>query len=260
MPRPQCFTPSYRHHRPTNQAVCTVRLANGSRKDLYLGRWKSARSKEEYARVVALIAATGGIYPSAADDLSINETLILYTRHIDGCYIDPDGRPSRSVRNIKAVLGYLTRLFGPTPVADFGPPQLKMLRIIMVNEGKARQSINKASGLVRAFFRWCVSEQLVHPSVLESLKAVPALTPGRSGAVEGKARQPADPAAVEKTLPHLPPAARAVVLLLRLTGARPEHFAASRHEVRQLRRELAEVKQLLALLCPQPTASAPSNR
>jgi hypothetical protein len=34
MPRPRSFTPSNRRHRPTNQAVCSVQLANAGRKDL----------------------------------------------------------------------------------------------------------------------------------------------------------------------------------------------------------------------------------
>ena len=228
MPRLPAQVPTYRRHKPTNQAVCTVRLANGQRKDLYLGPWNSAPSKSEYGRVVALVGANGGIYPSAVEDLSVNESLVLYTRFINGYYVDPDGRPSRSVENIKAVLGYLKRLFGPTPLADFGPPQLKAIRSLMVDEGKARRTVNKAAVLVRQFFRWCVSEQLVHPSVLESLRAVPALAPGRSGAAEGTPREPADPAAVATTLPHLPPAARAVVHLLRLTGARPSEMLALR--------------------------------
>jgi integrase len=98
----------------------------------------------------------------------------------------------------------------------------------MIDEGRARKSINKAAVLARQFFRWCVEEQLVDPSVLESLRAVQPLAPGRCGAPEGKPRGPADPAGVEKTLPFLPPAVRAIVHLLRLTGARPSELVALR--------------------------------
>lgn len=164
-----------------------------------------AGSKEELAGVVALVAANGGISPSAADDMSMTEALVLYTRQINSYYVNPDRRRSRSAKNIKMVLGYLTRLFGPTSLADFGPPQLTTIRTVMVGEGKARRSINKAAGIIRQFVRWCVSEQLVHPSVLESLKAVPPLAPGRSGAVEGKPRHQADPAAAgERAAAALP--------------------------------------------------------
>jgi len=224
MPRPISQVPEYRHHKPTNQAVCTVRLANGQRKDLYLGRWKSAPSKAEYSRVIAIIAANGGVYPSAADDLTIDEALVRYTRFINSHYLNSDGTPSRTVEGIKLVLGYLTRLFGPTQLARFGPPELKVIRNAMIEEGRVRGRINKHMVTLRQFFRWCVEEQLVAPSVLEALRAVQPLTPGRSGAVEGKPREPADPVAVGKVLPLLPPAVRTVVQLLRLTGARPSEM------------------------------------
>jgi integrase len=120
------------------------------------------------------------------------------------------------------------RLFGPTNLADFTPSLLKTIRNEMITEGKCRRTINKTAVLIRAWVRWCVAEQLVHPSVLEALRAVKALEPGRSGAVEGEPRQPADPKAVDATLPHLPPAVQAVVRLLRLTGARPSEILSLR--------------------------------
>ena len=78
MPRRLLHFPAYRRHKPTNQAVMTVRLVNGFRKDLYLGRWKSAESKAEYTRILALVNANGGAHPSVADDLTVNKALVLY--------------------------------------------------------------------------------------------------------------------------------------------------------------------------------------
>jgi integrase len=228
MPRRPNNVPIYRCHKPTNQAVCTVRLANGKAKVLYLGRWKSAASKIEYGRVVSLVSVNGGIYPSAADDLTVNEALLRYTTHVESYYVEPDRSPSGTVVKIKFVLGYLRRMFGSTPLVDFGPPELKAIRTAMIAEGRARKSINKAAMLVRQFFRWCVEEQIVEPGVLEALRAVRPLTPGRCGAPEGKPREPADPAAVEKTLPFLSPGVRAIVQLLRLSGARPSELVALR--------------------------------
>ena len=72
--------------------------------------------------------------------------------------------------------------------------------------------------------KWCVEEGIVSGAVLEGLRAVRPLAPGRCGAPEGKAVAPADPAAVEKVLPLLPRPVAAVVKLLRLTGARPSEI------------------------------------
>jgi integrase len=221
MPRPTNAVPVYRRHKPTNQAVCTVRVAGGGRKDLYLGRWGSAASKAEYNRVVALIAANGGTYPDAAPDLTINEALLRFVKHAERYYVGTDGRPTRSVGHLKSALGYLRRLFGSTPLADFGPVELKAVRQHMIDAGIVRTQINKHVGTVRQFYRWCVEAQLVPSSVWETLRAVRPLTVGRSGAKEGAPRLPSDPTAVQATLPFMTPAVRAVVQFLRLTGARP---------------------------------------
>jgi integrase len=221
MPRQPNAVPVYRRHKPTNQAVCTVRLAGGWTKDIYLGRWNSAASKAEYNRVVALVVANGGIYPEADPDLTVNEALARYVRFIDGYYLDSDGTPSLSGSKIKKVLRYLRLLFGPTLLADFGPVELKAIRATMIRQGIVRKQINKAATTIRQFLRWAVEEQLIPSSVWETLRAVRPLAPGRSGAAEGEPRQPADPSAVEAALPCMSPAVRAIVQLLRLTGARP---------------------------------------
>lgn len=134
MPRPRSETPIYRRHKSHNQAVSTVRLANGERRDLYLGPWKSAASKNEHARIVALVTANGGIYPSAANDLSLDEALVVYTRYVESYYVVPDGRSSRSADNIKAALCYLTRFFGETNLVEFAPSSLKAIRNVMIRE------------------------------------------------------------------------------------------------------------------------------
>jgi hypothetical protein len=46
--------PTYRHHKPTNQAVVTL---NG--KDHYLGRWNSKASRGEYDRLIGEWLAAG---------------------------------------------------------------------------------------------------------------------------------------------------------------------------------------------------------
>src|SRR5579883_1719257 len=98
----------------------------------------------------------------------------------------------------------------------------------MVADGRVRNQVNRRVSMVRSFVRWCVEERLAPAVVLTELKAVRPLAAGRGGVREGPARGPADPMAVEAVLPHLPPAPRAVVALLRLTGARPSEVLSLR--------------------------------
>jgi hypothetical protein len=81
MPRLPSSTPAYCRHKARNLAVTTVRLANGKRKDIYLGKWNSAASRAEHGRIAGLVAANGGIYPKVAPDLMVSEALARLVRY-----------------------------------------------------------------------------------------------------------------------------------------------------------------------------------
>lgn len=224
MPRPTNPVPTLQRHKATNQAVVKVRLSTGATKDLYLGKFNSPVSKSEYARVLAVLAANGGVYPSADDNVTVSMAIASYSKWATGHYVNPDGSASAFVEQLKVSLGYVRKLFGPIPVSEFDPPKLKAVRQVMIDEGRVRTNINRYVGLIRQFFRWCVEEGIVPVSVLDTLRAVAPLTPGRSGAVESAPREPADPAAVEASLKFMSPAARDAVRMIRLTGARPSEI------------------------------------
>ena len=48
--------PSYRLHKSSGQAVVTVRLSGGDRRDIYLGDYNSPESHREYGRIIAELA------------------------------------------------------------------------------------------------------------------------------------------------------------------------------------------------------------
>jgi hypothetical protein len=54
-PNSQSF-PKYRNHKPTGQAVVTIRLAEGVRRDIYLDKHDSPESRVEYAKIIKDIA------------------------------------------------------------------------------------------------------------------------------------------------------------------------------------------------------------
>jgi hypothetical protein len=57
--RPSSEPPSYRLHKQSGQAVVTLTDGAGRRRDTYLGRYGSAESRAEYARVIAEWEASG---------------------------------------------------------------------------------------------------------------------------------------------------------------------------------------------------------
>jgi hypothetical protein len=108
MPRTPNAVPIYRRHKPTDQAVCTVRLPGGGSKQFYLGRYKSAASRAEYERVVALVSANGGVYPTAGQDVTVSEALLVFVQFAERHYRNQDGRPTGTAEDLKITLGYVT--------------------------------------------------------------------------------------------------------------------------------------------------------
>jgi hypothetical protein len=119
MPEPLRI-PNLRHHKPSGQAVVTLPLPNGKRKDLYLGRWNSRESKAEYARIVGELAVTPVIdaVVNKSTGITVNEILIGFWRYAETYYGKESSeretyrlvirtvRESYGTRNAQAVLGH----------------------------------------------------------------------------------------------------------------------------------------------------------
>jgi hypothetical protein len=78
----------------------------------------------------------------------------------------------------------LKRSFGELPATEFGPKKFKQLQQNLVGLAWSRQYINKASGIIKRFFLWCASDELIPASVAVGLKTVGGLKKGRTGARE----------------------------------------------------------------------------
>ena len=86
--------------------------------------------------------------------------------------------------------------------------------------GWSRTYANRHTARIKFVFRWAASEELIPAAVADALATVEAVRKGRDGVRETEAVAPVDEAAVEQTLPHLPPPVAAMVRLQLLTGAR----------------------------------------
>jgi integrase len=215
MPNRSPRIPSYRHHKPSGQAVVTI---DGC--DIYLGKYNTAASRAEYNRIIAEWMAHGGTLPQQASDLTIIELGAAFMRHAANYYRGPDGKQTSEVANYKPVLRRLRALYGKTAAADFGPLALKAVRQVMIDDGLARETINKGVNRIRRMFKWAAENQLVEPSVLQGLQAVAGLRLGRSKAKETAPVKPVPDAFVDAVLPYVSPQVAAMIELQRLTGMR----------------------------------------
>ncbi|QJX01258.1 tyrosine-type recombinase/integrase [Frigoriglobus tundricola] len=219
--------PSYRLHKPSGQAVVTIRTPGGDRHDVYLGAYNSPESRAEYGRLIAEQAA-GPVAPSAGGRptrATVDQILLLFLKHAEQHYRRSDGTLTDQVAEFKNALKALHRLYGHTAAAEFGPLALKVVRKAYIDAGNCRTLINSRVGKIKRVFRWAAEQELVPVTVYTALATVAGLQQGRTSARESEPVCPVDPATVDATLQHLNRHVAGLIRFQRLTGCRPGEAA-----------------------------------
>ncbi|MCU0878679.1 MAG: hypothetical protein MUF06_12915 [Pirellulaceae bacterium] len=88
----------------------------------------------------------------------------------------------------------LRLLYGTISSTEFGHLAFEALRQWWIDRGLSRGTINRYCHRARRIFSWGVSEQLIPPAVVQSLREVKGLREGRSAAREGEGMKPVDDA------------------------------------------------------------------
>jgi integrase len=224
MSRPRGI-PSYRRHKSSGQAIVTLTDPSGTRRDVLLGKYGTAASRHEYARVLAEWEAAGQRMPppgaanAARSDLTITELIAAYWRFAKEYYGFTTERGDAAC--LKSALAVVRSLYGDARAIDFGPLALKACRQKMVEKGWSRGYVNAQIDRLRRMFRWAGAEELLPVTVYQNLQAVPGLRRGKSEARETARVKPADPEHVKAALHHMPRPVQGMVRFQMLTGCRP---------------------------------------
>ena len=206
--------PSLRHHKPSGQGVVTL-----NSRDHYCGPWGSKQAKVEYQRLVGEWLASGGA-PRVTDRnaITVAELVLAYRRFAKEYYAPPSNEGAQ----IRLAMQPVVERYAHTLARDFGPLSLKAVRQVWIDAGLARKYINQRVGRVVRAWGWAVENELIPPECWQALKAVKGLRAGRSDAKETPAVRPVSDAIFEATLAEIgSPQVRAMLRLMRLTGARP---------------------------------------
>src|SRR5687768_1589282 len=140
MPRRPNPVPTYRLHKQSGQAIVTLRLPGGRRRDVLLGLYDSPESKAEYERVLTeLRAQPGAALPRP--DVTVNEVLLAFWRHAERHYRRADGTPTKELGEYRSALRPVKQLYGHTPASEFGPRKLVAVRGWMVEAKWCRSRI-----------------------------------------------------------------------------------------------------------------------
>ena len=222
--------PSYRLHKPSGQAVVTIRTADRGRRDIYLGVFDSSESRAEYGRLIAELATApaAAVVSPAGPRSTVDQVVLAYLKHAATHYRSSGGKPTGEVREIKRAVVPLHTLYGHTAAADFGPLALATVRQQMIKADLCRKVINQRVDRLKRLFKWAASQELVPVAVYQALRTLGGLQKGRCEASESAPVKPVDPAHVSATLPFLGAHVRAMVELQLLTGMRPGEVCALR--------------------------------
>lgn len=226
MGRPRNPVPKYLHHKPSGQA--RIRVAG---KDVYLGAYGSAESKKEYNRIRAELetaAPIATVGTKAPKTMTVAEVVAAFWVHAKTHYQDADGQATTEIRWLKESLALVVELYGHTPAVEFGPLALKAVRQKWIAADYCRGTINARTNRVRRVFKWAASEELVPVAVYQALATVAGLAKGRTKVRESEPVTAVLDLHVSAVLPFLNPTVRDMVLVHRLTGARPQDMVQMR--------------------------------
>ncbi|HRX84090.1 MAG TPA: hypothetical protein P5572_03635, partial [Phycisphaerae bacterium] len=206
--------PSYRHHKPTGQAVVTI-----GGKDTYLGKYGTAASRNAYARAIAEHTATGGVVVHA-DDLTVSELLAAYWKHAQTKYGRRASARSR-LSLIKRATTPLRKLYGRTEAGKFGPLGLRAVRAKFTEADYSRKYVNDLTAVVVRLFKWAASMELIPVSTYQSLVTVGGLSRGSGEARETEPVKPAPVEHVNAVKSEVSRQVAAMIDLQTITGMRP---------------------------------------
>lgn len=151
----------------------------------------------------------------------------LVARYVKWAESEFSAGPRSYAANVSAAAKLLMEFTGVILAAEFGPRRMKQFQQWLADRGLSRGYVNDTCRHVRAVFKWAVSEELLPAESHQALKTVGGLRRNRSKARETAPRQPVAWPAVQATLPHLPAAVKAMVLLQWHTGVRPQAVCAA---------------------------------
>lgn len=213
-------TPSYRHHKPSGQAVVTL-----GGKDHYLGNYGSRESREAYDRLLAeWLANHRRPTPREGERfarISVAELLDAYLEHARRYYVK-DGEPTSEQDTIRQAQRPVRLLYANVQARDFGPLALKAVRQQMIDRGWCRTFINRQVNRIKRIWAWAAENELVPIETYQALAIVAGLRKGRSEAREKPPVRPVPDEAIAKVLPHLPATIATMVQVQRLAGMRPQ--------------------------------------
>lgn len=169
-----------------------------------------------------LEAAVRGAVRLNANMLTIQQLVEAFMLH--GTADFAMRRGTTEIQNYRDAARELLTLYPDLPATDFDVLHLKAVRLLMIERGLCRETINRQRiRRVKTIFRWATEFHELDSRVIARLESVKPLRPGVDGVKEAPPKSAATLNQIVAVLldPKCPTVNRAMLLLQRLTSARP---------------------------------------
>lgn len=200
---------------PRGQAY--VRLSGQT---YWLGSADDPKSETLYNELLGQWIAGGRQAPPDVIDDADDSTVVTVTEVALRYWQHARVRTPTKHNCIRQAMRTLRELYGSTPANAFGPKRLRLVRDRMVARDLTRIYINEQIAWIVRAFKWAGSHELISPSIYRHLQSLDNLKAGDGGR-DSRNVTPVPRGHVRKIWPHLSTPVRGLVLLQRLTGARP---------------------------------------
>jgi len=173
---PKKNIPSYRLHKASGQAVVDL-----DGRSIYLGKYGSKASREEYERRIAEYLANGRkLAPTRSQTgISCQELAVHFLEWAEGYYVK-NGKQTATFNHCRNAVSLLTKHYGSESVDRFVPLSLKFLQDKWVEQGLARPTVNRYVCIIRQAFKHGVKYGWAEATTLYALQAVDNLKKGRT--------------------------------------------------------------------------------
>ncbi len=157
--------------------------------------------------------------------LTLHQLRELYLHHARIHYRRRSGDPTREAENMAAAIDRYINFAGEASMGlRINRHQTRAWVDQLAAEGLTRGYVNQCLKRVRRWVRWCADWEYIPFSITEDLRLVRPLVPFRSAARESKPIPPPPISDILAVIELLPPLPRDVLILARLTAARPSEL------------------------------------
>lgn len=153
---------------------------------------------------------------------TVADSMRMYMAWAETRYVRANGEPTGEADNVRYALQPFIALFPSLEGVAFSSDDVEAYREWMIEQGTARNTINKRVGIVKRWATWAEKRGHIDKGMTGELAVVKGLRRGQTAAKETNRVRAVSEAAVEMTAQHAPPTLAAMIRLQLWTGMRPE--------------------------------------